>query len=214
MNITLKFNEDDVARVKTMLQGIDTAPQKVLSRAINDTLAGVKTDASAAIRTIITAKKSGVDKAMTISKALPSYLQGSVQVSGSPLPLAVYSARQTQKGVSVQVRRDRPRKVIPNTFIATVRTEEQRDIVGFAGHTGVFWRKWHAYGPGKKGKNMGKKAWKKFGEGYRLPIEQKFGPRIPDILENAPVMAVVLAKADDRIHKAVEKELSFELSKL
>jgi glycosyltransferase involved in cell wall biosynthesis len=49
---------------------------------------------------------------------------------------------------------------------------------------------------------------------YRLPIKQLFGSRIPDILGDDPVMAAVLSKADDRIHKAVEKELNYELSKL
>lgn len=214
MNITLKFNEGDVANVKAMLRGLDNIVPIVMSRAINDTLAGVKTDASTEIRSIITATKTVVDKAMKTNKSVPSYLQGSVEISGTPLPLIAYAARQTLKGVSVQVRKDRPRVVIPKTFIATVRTEGQRDIVGFEGHEGVFWRKWHA-GTGKSGKNMSKKAWKKFGLGYRLPIEQRFGPRIPDYLgDQGPAMANVLAKADDRMHKALDKELNYELSKL
>ena len=212
MNITLKFNEGDVANVKAMLRGLDNIVPIVLSRSINDTLAGVKTDASAEIRTIITATKTVVDKAMKITKSAPTYLQGRVEISGTPLPLIAYSARQTLKGVSVQVRKDRGRKVIPGTFIATVRTAAQA-AGGYEGHEGVFWRKWHA-GTGKKGKNMGKKAWKKFGEGYRLPIEQKFGPRIPDIIENDPVMNAVLTKSDDRMHKNLDKELNYELSKL
>jgi hypothetical protein len=64
---------------------------------------------------------------------------------------------------------------------------------------------------------MGKKPWKQpWGEGYRLPIEQRFGPRIPDYLgdKGGSAMANVLAKADDRMHKNLDKELNYELSKL
>jgi len=212
MNITIKFNETDVANVKSMLRGLDAIVPIVLSRSINDTLAGVKTDASTEIRSVITATKTVVDKAMRINKSFPLYLQGSVEISGRPLPLIAYSARQTLKGVSVQVRKDRARKVIPGTFITTVRTAAQAEG-GYEGHEGVFWRKWHA-GTGKKGKNMGKKAWKRMDPAYRLPIEQRFGPRIPDIIENDPVMNAVLEKSDDRMHKNLDRELNYELSKL
>jgi hypothetical protein len=37
---------------------------------------------------------------------------------------------------------------------------------------------------------------------------------VPDILENQPVMSVVLTKAGDRMHKNIERELNYELSKL
>ena len=189
----------------------------VLNRAINNILSGVKTDASTEIRTVVTATKKVVDGVIKISKASVASLEGRVTISGTPLPLIAYSARQTLKGVSVQVRKDSGRKVIPGTFITTVRTAKQA-ASGYEGHEGVFWRTWHA-GTGKKGKNMGKKPWKRIypGEGPnpRLPLEQRFGPRIPDyIAEKGPVMASVLKKADDRIQKSLDKELNYEMSKL
>ena len=52
--INIKMNTDDVSRVKTMLADIKGAPERVMSRAINKTLTGVKTDASTAVREIIT----------------------------------------------------------------------------------------------------------------------------------------------------------------
>ncbi len=213
MNITLQFNERDVANVKAMLRGLNDIVPKVLSRAINDTLAGVKTDASAEIRTIITATKKVVDGAMKISESTTTSLAGGVVISGTPLPLIAYSARQTLKGVSVQVRKDNGREVIPGTFIATVRSAKQA-AGGYEGHEGVFWRTWHA-GAAKKGKNMATRAWKRMPAQYRLTIEQRYGPRIPDyIAEKGPVMASVLKKADERMHKNMDKELNYEMSKL
>jgi len=206
--IEIKFNEADVANVKRMLRGLDDVVPKVLSRAINDTLAGVKTDASTEIRSIITAKKSAVDATFRTVKATIAHLSGLVSSSGPPLPLIKFSANQTKAGVSVQVKRKNPRSVLKGAFIATVRSSNQAES-GSSGHKGVFWREYHgAKVPVKK------IAYGKLPRKYRLPMKQLFGPRIPDILGDDPVMTAVLSKADDRIHKAVEKELNYELSKL
>lgn len=197
--IEIKFNETDVANVKAMLRGLDDVVPKVLSRAINDTLAGLKTDASTEIRAIITASKSAVDGTFKTVKATVTQLSGLIQSSGTPLPLIDFSANQTKAGVSVQVKKKNPRSVLKGAFIQTMKS----------GHKGVFWREYHgAKGPVKK-ISYGKLPIK-----YHLPIKQLFGPRIPDILGDDPVMNVVLAKADDRMHKYMDKELNYELSKL
>ncbi len=199
--IQIKLNPTDVANVKKMLWAVEEKVPVVLSRSINKTLDGVKTDASTEIRAVITAKKSMVDKTFKTMKSTPKFLSARFESRGRPLPLIEYSARQTAKGVSVQVKRQEARKVIAGTFIATMKS----------GHKGVFWREWHAAERKPKDKRM---AYSKLPKRYRLPIEQRFGPRVPDILENMPVMNAVLSKADDRLHKNIEHELSFEVSKL
>jgi hypothetical protein len=207
--ITIQINQADLDRVKTMLRGIDNVAPKVLSRAINDTLAGVKTDASTEIRNIITAKKSAVDGTFRTVKATVTQFSGLFESKGKPLPLIDFSARQTKAGVSVQVKKKNPRTVLTGAFIAAVRTKEQA-AAGSTGHQGVFWR---VYRGGVKGP-VKKIAYGRLPRKYRLPIKQLFGPRIPDILGDEPVMAVVLKKADDRLHKNMDKELNYELSKL
>jgi hypothetical protein len=206
--ITINMKRDDIEKVRFMLSEVKNAPARVISRAINKTLTGVKTDASTAVRGIITAKKSAVDKTFKSSIATLTNLSGAFQSTGRPLPLIDYAARQTKAGVSVQVKKLKPRKVIPGTFISTVRSSQQAEA-GSAGHTGVFWRVYR----GDK-KPVKKTGYSKLPKKYRLPIEQKFGPRVPDILSNEPVMAGVLKKADERLHTNMERELNFELSKL
>ncbi len=198
---TIRINADDVARVKSALAGVSGAVERVCMRAINDGLAGMKTDASAEIRSVITLKKSTVDATFKTVKASVTSLSGVFASTGKPVPLIEYGARQTTKGVSVQVKRNNPRSVVVGTFIATMKS----------GHKGVFWRVWHerTRKPVNKRLPYGKLPVK-----YRLPIEQKYGPRVPDILENEPVMASVMKKADDRMHKNIDRELNFELSKL
>jgi hypothetical protein len=58
-----------------------------------------------------------------------------------------------------------------------------------SGHIGVFWR---------TGKS-------------RLPIEQKFSSRIPDIFSNADVMEPILKKAQERLDKNFSHEVEFLL---
>lgn len=104
---------------------------KVLSRSLNKTLNGVKTDASAEIRKELNVKKETVDSTFRLQKATASRLSASIESTGRPLPLSKFlGTKQTKKGVSVKVKKDRSRKVIPHAFMATMKS----------GHVGVFWR--------------------------------------------------------------------------
>jgi hypothetical protein len=214
----MKINETDMARVKAMLGGLTGAGTRVTVRATNKTLAGVKTDASSAIREEVTAKKAAVDKTFKTVKATEANPTAWIASTGIPVPLIDYSARQTTKGVSVQVKKSSARKVVPGTFITSMKT----------GHKGVFWRKWHSGAKGKLNKTesaISRSGWiwsaklrrwlsiAWLPREYRLPIKERTGPRVPDIMGNEPVMRRILAQADDRLHKNIVHETDYELSK-
>lgn len=201
-----------------MLSDIKGAAPRVAMRAINKTMTGTKTDASSAIRAIITAKKSAVDETIKITKATENNPTAYIASTGRPLALMNYSSRQTKKGVSVQVRKDRPRKVVAGAFMATMKS----------GHKGVYWRKWHGrvitqlsradiaiersgFIWSAKLKRYISIAW--LPKEYRLPLEELYGPRVPDIMSNDPVMNVILSKADTRLHTNLLHETDYELSK-
>lgn len=202
---SIKIDESDLKNVRDMLSDMKDAGTKVIVRALNKTLTGVKTDALSAIRAEITASKKAVDGTFRIEKAGSARLQASISSTGTPLPLSEYSARQTKKGVSVQVKRTSPRKVIRGTFITTMKS----------GHKGVFWREWHGYGAGwieeaTKRRNL---HYGKLPKIYRLPIKQLYGPRVPDIMSNDPVMKVILSRAGERLHSNLAHETDYELSR-
>jgi len=215
ISFTIKLNEADVANVKTMLRNIPEIATKVISRAINETLGNVKTKVSSEIRAVITAKKNDVDATFKITKATVTNLSANFQCTGKPLPLIAYSVNPTKTGVSVRLRKSQSRKVIPETFIATVRTKQQL-AGGYAGHTGVFWRAKSSYKMPlktplvKHPRNPRGKI-----RVQRLQILQLFGPRIPDYLgDKGPIMANVLKTADDFMHKNINDQLNYELGKL
>lgn len=85
-------------------------------RALNKVAGNVRTAASRAIRQRRPLSAGTVNKAMQIRKATRGRLVSSLVVTGKPIPLKDYKARQTRKGVTVSVTKG-TRKVIPGAFI-------------------------------------------------------------------------------------------------
>jgi hypothetical protein len=185
-----------------MLHDIPEKVPLVISRSVNKTLTGIKTDAAKEITQIMNVTQAIVKDTMKINKATPTNLSAWFRSTGKPTPLTKFiGTAQTATGVSVKVRKDEPRTVIQRTFVAKMKS----------GHTGVFWRDWHGTRQ-PVNKKIRYSALPKF---MRLPIEQKYGPRIPDYLgDKGPIMQRVLVKAGERMHKNIEHELDYELSKL
>ena len=193
---SIQIDHNDLSKVEEMLSDIKKAPAKVTVRALNKTLTGVKTDASSAIRDIVTAKKSDVDATFRIGKASETKASAWISSTGKPLPLSAYSIRQTKKGVSVHVKRVNPRTVLEGTFIATMKS----------GHIGVFERGFSKpmlgqawYGP--KQPKRADLCYAKLPRKYRLPIRELFGLRVPDVMGYDPTMKTVLKRAGERLHK-------------
>lgn len=217
--MTLTLNQIDVDSVKKMLGDCKTAPEKVISRALNKTMTGIKTDASTEIRAILNAKKADVDDTFRVTSASVAAMSCKFVSTGKPLPLMTFGARNTKKGVSVQVKKTSARKVISGAFIATMKS----------GHKGVFWRKWHDRGvPTKTGMEvqMSKLGyfWSKQSRQflpfamlpykYRLPIKELYSSRVPDVLSDPPVINSVIEKANARLVVNLDREVNFELSKM
>lgn len=215
----IKIDQNDLKQVKDMLGDIKGLPDRVCVRALNKTLTGVKTDISTEIRSVITAKKAAVDETIKIQKAYTGNMTAVISSTGKPLALIDYSARQTKKGISIQVRKDRPRKVVAGAFIASMKS----------GHKGVFWRVWHNKTQVKLNKtetaiSRSGFVWSSktnryipiaaLPKSFRLPVKERFGPRIPDIMGNDTVMNNILDKAGSRLHDNLKHETEYEMSKI
>lgn len=217
MAMTVTLNPIDVDAVKAMLGECKTMPEKVISRALNKTLTGIKTDASTEIRAILNAKKADVDATFKVTSASVADMSCKFTSTGRALPLMTFGARQTTKGVSVLVKKTEARTVIPGTFIATMKS----------GHTGVFWRKWHKKGvplssfserAARVGYFWSERAQRflpiaMLSSEYKLPISERFSSRVPDVLGDPPVLNAVIDKANARLLVNIDREVNYELSK-
>lgn len=138
-------------------------------------------------------KAAEIKKSLKLKRATQGNYTATVTASGRPIPLILYGARQTAKGVTVSVLNGR--KVIPGAFIATMPT----------GHTGVF-----VLQPGgkhRKFKKAGKTSW------HQLPIRELYGPAIPDAMANANVRDAVDALVAAKFTGILEHEHAWLLKR-
>ncbi len=163
-------------------------------RALNKMAAQVKVQSAREIRGVgYNLKISVIKKAIDVRRAGLGNLKSSVVAKGRPIPLMNYGARQTAKGVSVQVLKGR--KVINEAFIATMGN----------GHKGVFVRAGAGH---KKVMKNGKASW------HGLPIRELFGPGVPDGLANKAVQDVLQRFVDDKFPGILEHEHQWLAKKL
>lgn len=113
------------------------ATVKALRKAGATALRDMRSEASKRIRTRKAIKPKYIARALTLRRPSGSDIASmawAVEVSGEPVPLVAYPARQTRRGVTVEVNRGK-RTLIPGAFVATMKS----------GHQGVFRRR----GPGR-----------------------------------------------------------------
>lgn len=212
-SFSIEMDSANLANVQAVLIGIKNGAARVISRSINKTLDGVRTDAVGEISKDITPTKTKIRNTFVVKKTTIASLKGQTYSKDTPQGLIHYQPRQTQKGVSVKIKRKGKRTLIPGAFIVKAKNAYN-----------VFWREWH--GP----KRPLRTAWRSAGrsggryEGtfpygampkkYRLPIHRLTGPRFTDIMAKPEVMAEILKLADARLNKNISNQLDYELSKL
>lgn len=116
--------------------------------AVRRTVPSVRAEAVREVRKQIHIRQADARKAITIRNR-PTRVrpEGSIILSGRPLPVAAFSPRQRRSGVSVRIKQAAGRQLLPGAFLARLRS----------GHVGVFYRRRSG------GRRVG-----------RLPIDQVF----------------------------------------
>jgi len=205
-SLSISINQADLLKVEAMLSGIKNAVPRVISRSVNKTLVGVRTDSVREIGKVITPKAKVIRKSFKVYRASVSNLSAKVESKGKPLGLIHFEARQIKlsrgkikAGVTLKVKKKKARSNIPHAFIRSVNGAKN------------VWMRFY-YGPRKP-----VKPGRKYGampKKYRYSIYRMVGPRVPDIMSNKPVMRAIQEKADKRLDKSFNHELEFMLSRL
>lgn len=99
-----------------------------IARALNRTIRSARTSASKEIRSVWKIRAKDIKAAQRIKPAKRSALEAAMITTGRPIPLLAFGARQTKKGISVNIAGQR--KYFPGAFRATMRS----------GHVGIFAR--------------------------------------------------------------------------
>ena len=196
IRVEIKSNIADVRkRFGELAKNVE---EKATVSALNRTATTVRAAAVREIRKEYPGLKAGgIREELAITRATRAKLEATVSLRGGRIPLIDFSARPTNKGVTVQVKRGR--KLIPHAFIATMKN----------GHKGVFVR--------SKG---GKPVQFRFGPGSRvakrghdLAIAELTGISLPRAFVNRNVQVVLKRLARETFVKNFTAELKYRSSK-
>lgn len=202
-----------------MRLSVTTNADQVL-REIDDYVARLKRAATRAVNELAeTAKVAGLreisnrygigprafEKYVTVRLARGEETGAEIVVRGRGLPLFLFQARQTKRGVSVKLKGRR--FVIPHAFIKQMTS----------GHVGVFAR--GAYG----GKEVLRKSGDRFGRfvfGYsrrrrsdrsRFSINELFTFAPPDAFANESVTMAMVDRVEEQLGRVVKRAIAFEV---
>lgn len=165
-----------------------------VARAINHTLGVTKTASRREITGIYKIRAKDINQSFRIQRATARQLiqTGMLLSKGSRLPLIGFSARQTKRGVTVNVKNQR--KLIRSAFIATMPS----------GHRGVFGRGNYSSGEFQLRKHRIRK------NGNDLPITEMTSISVPKALSND----VVLRNLGRKIESHFPARLMHELMRI
>lgn len=185
-SIEVKFDEKKLKEIQRSMS-VGREMNKLMYRVIDKTAKGSRTQIVNALAGEIALKKTIIRNAIRYQK--PSYTRWMAQldVFGTRIPLLDFSARQTKKGVSYKIDKKGKREKILHAFIGDMRS----------GHRGVFKRS------GTDENLVG-----------RLGINEKFGPSLGGVFENAGNIAAEIQRdAGERLVKNADAQLALMLEK-
>jgi hypothetical protein len=182
------LNQDSAEmQMSEVVRALGPAANQATARALNRAIAGVRTDSVREVRKEYSVAPAAVRKSFRVHRAKRGFLEAEAVSTGGRIPLVKFGARPSSPG------KRKPRIGV------SVQVKRARKVVPGSfvarmksGHVGMFTRD---------------------GDG-RLPISQKFGLSVPEMIGNDEVMARIQAGADDRFNKNLAHELDFALSKM
>lgn len=114
LGFTVKIDTRNVQALMSSLPSKIIVPATV--RALNKTAANVRTAASTAVRKRISLSAAVVRDGIAIRRATKDKLLSSLAISGKPVPLRDFKAKQTRKGVTAAIKPGK-RTLYKGTFI-------------------------------------------------------------------------------------------------
>lgn len=180
--ITIRADENQIARAELLLKTVPNGVSRAIVAAVNRAAQGARTDAVRKVRERYYIRAGTVSDEIKITKATMENQVAVIRASGSPIPLSKFRIIPSRPPTK---RRKKP-------VIARVVRGEGGPIKGAfvaqmkSGHIGVFHRAGKA----------------------RLPIIERYGPSVPQMLGHESVVAYVEERAQERLAERLEHEIN------
>ena len=204
-SVTVKMDPIQVADLMRSVRQLPGVASLVQKRAINTAIKGAKSNMSTRVRKILTISKTDLDKYIFTQLANDVHLTGVLRINKKDvgaLRMGYFkSLKQLNAGARAKVYKRKPAKMIPGSFIETMKS----------GHKGIWTREY------EKKVHTGRpvnKPFAKFPRMYRFPIRPIFGPKLGTVVEDNSVYPEVVKEANARLMKEMDRQLKYEMSKM
>ncbi|MEY8517186.1 phage tail protein [Lachnospiraceae bacterium 29-84] len=176
----IEVSAEAIERVECILAGVPKGAERALSNAINRGLSRVKTGATKRVKEVYTVQSSAINEATNtkIQKASTGKLAGYIHFSGCKIPLYKFKVTPKAPGVKKQV--TAAVKKGGGTAFENAFIAQMK-----SGHTGVFERE----------------------TSKRLPVEEKMGLAMAQMVGNLNVMTEIEKEAQEVINERLEHEI-------
>jgi hypothetical protein len=177
----ITIDADQVARAEAVLKHIPGGAPKAIANALNRVAEGVRTEAVRKVRERYYIRARDVNETIRIKKATPEDPVVIIRSTGSPLALSKFRINPAKP----------PSKRRKTPIIARVVKGAGGSIRGAfvarmaSGHIGVFHRAGKA----------------------RLPIVERFGPSVPQMLGHESVTRYIEEQARERLESRLDHEI-------
>lgn len=188
IGISLSLNEAQFKHAREALLHIPKGAEKAIARAINRALEGARTDAVKSICQEYHVKPTEVRRTFQIVRARPDKLEAQIISSGGAIPLIKFKvspkspAKQNKKRIA-----DRKRLVAGVRFGTNESMPFSFVIRAKNGYTGVFSR-------------VGDRS---------LPLKQRYGPAVPQMLGHEKVLRFIEQGAQERLDKELQHQINY-----
>jgi hypothetical protein len=198
LNVSVRSNLLQVAAQFDRIA--DNSLNLAAMRALNRAATTVRKEASSEIRKVYNLTAAVAKAQMKITRATKYSLEAVVTAKGKPIGLIDFSARQTARGVTVKVRRDSGRKLIPHAFVAAGRGGGEQVFLRVVPGTEKTTRLYREKRVRRKGSD--------------LPIVALKSVSVARALVSKAVFAALKRVAQSEFVKNFNSEMKYELSKL
>lgn len=190
ISVDISPDEKQLQFLRDTLGRFPEKVKKAMVRAINRSVEGARTDAVKKVCEEYAIKPSDVRKTIVIARASSSKMEAQIISTGRPIPLIKFNVKPKKapaKGTKVVKRK---------AVIAGVKFGNAEEIPNSfiaqmkSGHVGVFSRANNA---------------------PRLPIEQKYGPSVPQMIGNKDVIDFIEKRARERLDKELRHQIAYLL---
>lgn len=209
-NYEPEVDTKDLRQVQEELQELSGQVPHVAVRALNKAMKGTKTDMVAIVRESHTFKATALRKRLKINRATRADISGSVESRGNPIHLTdMAGTRQTKKGVTVNVKKDTGRQLIPRAFKAKSKTSGKEMVLRRPGKDtySSYQDMYGRYGPAGTGGTVMKRG--------RTATLLWFPAPYPESVYNTPdTWAKVEDAAAKRLDENIGREIDAEFRRL